>query len=1097
MLGVKLIHVCTIIAIFIFTCFYETAYSRQVVLNEIMSSNSTTISDEDGDYPDWIEIFNVGNETVHLGGYGLSDDYENPFRWVFPDTTIGAGEFMLIWASNKNRIFPGEELHTNFAIAAEGEEVILTHPDSIRIDELPPIEIPTDISIGRQPDGTGEWIFFTEPTPGKSNITEGTDGILSSPEFSHLPGFYNEAFDLLITHPDPCVTLFYTMDGSKPTQNANEVKGAIPLYDRSGEANVLSEIPTNYIGDISRFRWRSPNGNVSKATVIRVGAFKEGALPSETVGTYFIYNEGAQKYSLPVISISTDNENLFGEQRGIYVPGISKISGDEFTGNYFERGRDWERDAFFEFFNENGELKLSQNIGIRIHGGVSRRYPKKSLRLYARNEYGLSTFRYSIFPESDYGEYKRLILRNSGQDFGRSLIMDPVAQELVRHLDFDTQAYRPTIVFLNGEYWGIKNIRERYDRHYLERVYGVDPNNIDLLSNNNNVSEGDSLHYNEVIHFVENNDLSNDDYFDQLKKLIDLENFIDYYSSQIYFGNDDWPHNNIDFWRLRVPYNPEAPKGHDGRWRWLMFDVDRSMDHSSGPDFNIIELLTEKYGKNGREWPNRLFRNLFENENFKIGLINRISDLLNSTFIPHRVSTIIDNMKQPLEGEIKEYTHRWNEPQSKEWWSEYIDQSMHRYATARPIYLRRHISNHWQAGEEIEVAIDISNKIHGYLRINSTDLLPSTPGISTDTYPWTGIYFSEIPITLRVFELHGYEFSHWETKDDDLYGNEITIYPGEINHITAIFKERKISEIKSHLLLSGDYKFSEWSENEPANTYPESMAFVFMSDLDPDLKSTISGVTFGTYNHNSRTRINGLGVDGFSFVNTSNLEGNPGYPGRRLGGAILSLNTQRQGSTMVEWVGGTVNPGSRIYHLRLQYRIGNEGRFHNVIDRFGHVVEYHRSDQPGHSKLIGPVQLPPETDNRTEVQLLWRYYYTEVRENEESGQRSQLNISRISVSSQPLMGSAPGDPQEFKLYQNYPNPFYPQSTIRYDLPQDQHVRLDLYTISGQHIKTLFERHVRAGRHSVPVDVSTLASGVYVYRIVTDDYNSSGKLSVIK
>lgn len=1095
--GVKLKYVHTLIAIIIFTCLIESAYSRQVALNEIMASNSSTILDEDGHYSDWIEIFNTGSEPVNIGGYGLSDDYENPFGWVFPDTTIGAGDFMLIWASNKNRAIPGEELHTNFAISAEGEEVILKRPDSLRLDELSPIEIPTDISIGRQPDGTGNWIFFTEPTPGRSNVTKGIDEILTPAEFSHKPGFYNEAFDLTISHSDPNVTLFYTTDGSEPTQNSNRVTGPITLYDRSIESNVFSEIPTNYIGGISRFRWRKPKGNVSKATVIRIGAYKKGVLPSETVGTFFIFDEGVQKYSLPVISISTDSENLFGEERGIYVPGISKISGDEYTGNYFKRGHEWEREATFEFFDEHGEQKFSQNIGVRIHGGVSRRYPKKSLRLYARNEYGPPTFKYSIFPESDYGEYKRLILRNSGQDIGQTLIMDPAAQELVRHLDFDTQAYRPAILFLNGEYWGIKNIRERYDRHYLERVYGIDPNNIDLLSGYSIVKVGDLLHFNEVLQFAESNDLSDNNHFDQIKKLIDLENFIDYYSSQIYFGNDDWPHNNIDFWRLKVSYDPDAPKGHDGRWRWLMFDVDRSMNHNTGPDYNIIELLTQKYGKNDREWPNLLFRNLFENENFRIKLINRILDLLNSTFISHRVSTIIDNLKQPLEGEIDEYIHRWNEPQSKEWWSEYIDQSMHRYAVERPTYLRRQIVDHWQTGEEIELSINISNKIHGYVKVNSIDLLPTTPGVSIDTYPWSGIYFGEVPITLKVYEMHGYQFSHWRTNKEDLYGKEITIYPREINRITAIFEERKISEIKPHLLVSGDYNFNEWSVNELANTYPESMFFTFMSDLDPDLESPIAGITFGAYNHESRTRINGLGSDGFSFVNTSNLEGNPGYPGRRLGGAILSLNTQGQGSAMVEWTGGTVDPGSRIYHLRLQYRIGSEGEFKDVIDRFGNIVEYRRNDQAGHREQIGPVQLPPETDDQPEIQLLWRYYYSGVRESEEFGQRSELNISSIKVWSQPLMGSEPGEPKEFKLYQNYPNPFFSQSTIRYDLPKDQYVRLDLYTITGQHIKTLVDGQRRATRHSVTMDASTLASGIYVYRLLTDDYKGSGRLSVIK
>ncbi len=178
-----------------------------------MASNNATIADEDGDYPDWIEIYNFGDEPINLSGFGLSDDYDNPFRWVLPDTTIGAGEFMLIWASNKDRADPGRELHTNFAIDSDGEEVLLIRTDSTRIDELPPTEIPTDISIGRQPDGTGDWVYFDKPTPGGPNTTESISELLEPPVFSHQPGFYTSGFDLEITHPDPDVTLYFTTNG--------------------------------------------------------------------------------------------------------------------------------------------------------------------------------------------------------------------------------------------------------------------------------------------------------------------------------------------------------------------------------------------------------------------------------------------------------------------------------------------------------------------------------------------------------------------------------------------------------------------------------------------------------------------------------------------------------------------------------------------------------------------------------------------------------------------------------------------------------------------------------------------------------------------
>jgi hypothetical protein len=275
------------------------------------------------------------------------------------------------------------------------------------------------------------------------------------------------------------------------------------------------------------------------------------------------------------------------------------------------------------------------------------------------------------------------------------------------------------------------------------------------------------------------------------------------------------------------------------------------------------------------------------------------------------------------------------------------------------------------------------------------------------------------------------------------------------------------------------------------------MAFVYMSDPDPGLDADIEGLISGQYDLDSRTRINGLGEDGFAFINTGNPEGNPGYPGTRLGGAVLTLNLEGHGSAMTEWTAGTIHPGSRIYHLRLQYRIDPDESFRDLVDKFGNPVEYQRVNEAGHSQKIGPVNLPPETDDQPFVQLMWRYYYTGERESEESGQRSQLNISEIRVWSQPLLGVDPGEPTGFRLFQNYPNPFYPTSTIRYDIPVDQHVRIDLYTITGQFVRTLVNRPVNAGRHSVILDATTLSSGVYIYRIVTDDFSDSVKMSVIK
>ncbi|TVR36589.1 MAG: hypothetical protein EA390_00565, partial [Balneolaceae bacterium] len=774
---------------------WEALAAQNLHLNEIMSSNVTFIADEDGDFEDWIEIYNSGTEPLNLEGYGLSDDYDRPFRWVFPDTTIQPGEFMLIWASGKDRSVPGNELHTNYGISSDGEEVLLTDADGIRLDELPPTIIPGNSSIGRQPDGTGEWLFFTEPTPGSTNNTEGYSEKLEPVTFSHEAGFYTDEFNLELSHPDTDAVIYYTFEGHQPSNSSAVYQNPILIDARSTDPNYFSEIPTNI-----DYNWVPPGENVNKIVVIRAQAYREGYMSSSVVTkTYIVDPEGHNRYKLPVISLATDRDNFFDDESGIYVPGNNAVVDPETPwfqqGNFSMRGIEWERPIHLELFGDNGSKELSQDAGVRIHGGVSRSLPLKSLRLYARGSYGESRFNHSVFPELPYREYNRLLLRNSGQDFGNTMFMDAAAQSLIRHLNVDTQAYRPVIVFLNGEYWGIQNFRERYDQHYLERVYGADPDNVDILTGRNIIKEGDDLHYNNMITFIEEHDLSDPVYFSELVTKMDIDNFLDYYSAQIYYGNNDWPQNNIDFWRSRAEFNPDAPAGLDGRWRWLLYDVDRSLGFWTDASYDMIEWVTRE------DWSTTLLENLIENDSFFQGFINRISDHLNTAFTPDRVSAVIDSLKSTLEPVIDEHIARWQNHGSRSTWENNV-REMFTYAEERPAYLRQHMMDHFDIGEETELFIDVSSDSEGFVRINSTDIVASTPGVDHAPYPWSGIYFSEVPVTLTAESHDGYQFSHWTTNAQEireslvLYDISITILPSDQQKYTAHFTESEVVDEK-------------------------------------------------------------------------------------------------------------------------------------------------------------------------------------------------------------------------------------------------------------------------------------------------------------
>jgi len=788
------------------------AVSQTLVINEVMASNATTIADEDGDFEDWIELYNPGGEVVHLIGCGLSDDYDNPFRWIFPDVSVEPDGFLIIWASGKNRTTSGLPLHTNFSISAAGEEVIITRPDGQRMDELLPITIPTDISYGRLPDAGEQWYFFDKPTPGGPNTSEGFSDILESPVFSKPGGFYDEAFELSMSHPEPGVTIVYTLDGSEPSiDNVDGTtyfyknsypfhpggsfgdflsesyisilyENSINIVDRSGSPDKLSQMASTV-----HIPYYFPVNPVMKATVVRARAYKEGMMPGTvTTHSYFVFEEGAGSYRLPVISIASTEDNLFDYEKGIYTPGIDadqwRLNNPNdpyswpFPGNYRRRGDEVEYPAHIELFEQgSGRRTFAQDVGLRIHGGATRGFPMKSLRIYARNEYGHSHLFYPFFGSRPHSMYKRIILRNSGNDFmtnvdpwsvKETMFRDAAIQEILRPLHVETQAYQPAVVFLNGEYWGIQNIRERYDKHFLERVYGVDPDNIDLLTSKDVPQEGDNLHYKATLQYIEEHGLEEVMHYEYIQTRIDVENYIDYNIANIYSDNTDWPGNNIDFWRLRtLNYMPNSPFGHDGRWRWLLYDMDFGFGLRNINNYahNTLAFAAEE---DGEGWPNPpwstlLFRSFLENHDFRIQFINRFSDLLNTAFLPERTTSVINGCKDDIRDEINKHLDRWGYPDAYGLWEDNV-QVMLDFAIERPMHQREHIRNFFKLDGMIDVHLDVDNQLKGNVRINTIVISPETAGVADFPYPWKGRYFINIPFEIEAIPAPGYNFSHWE-----------------------------------------------------------------------------------------------------------------------------------------------------------------------------------------------------------------------------------------------------------------------------------------------------------------------------------------------
>jgi hypothetical protein len=778
---------------------------QYLFINEIMASNTNTLRDGDvddpkngttgGAYSDWIELYNASSESVDLTGYSISDDGAT---WFFPKGNIPPKSYLLIWASDKNKVTNDGQLHTNFKLSASGEKVVLKTPDGNVIDSVSYGNLANDESYGRSTDGGQEFLIFSKATPNSSN--DNSQSIVLEPVFSHQAGFYTEEIELELSVSQGDTKVYYTLDGSDPKPGdprTFEYAGKIKIKSRAGDPNVLSMIETG------EYFWDPPLGEVFKCSMVKAVAIRSDGSKSRTVTkSYFIDPNMLTRYSLPVISIVTDEANLFDKNTGIYL-------------NHNESGPDWERPAHVEFFEKDGTLGFSQYCGIRLHGVGSKSFSQKSLRLYADRGYDYKDkISYNIFPGltdkvtgKSITDFKRLILRNSGSDWSNSMFRDAMMQKLVSHLNLDTQAYRPSVVFIDGEYWGIHNIRERYDNLYFASHYNLDKDRVALLevpfdfgySKKLTVNEGTTqdaeAYTNDITNFIKSNDITQKENYEYLKTKMDMDNFIDYQVANIYFANGDWPQNNVSMWKYKTEdglYHPEAPYGQDGRWRWIIKDTDFGF---CGPMMGAAgithDTLSHASESTKNEWSVILFKKLLENTEFRNAFINRMADYLNTCFDSELVIDTIDEMKDAIASSIPEHNARW---QAIFDWDSDVE-LMRTFAKERPDNVIKHIINKFNnAGVTGTNSIKLeSDTSKGFIRINSIDLKASTRGVKTPE-SWTGDYFKGVPLTIKAVPEDGYVFDRWEGTTET--SDTITLTPTEDIHLKAIFKKASSTECK-------------------------------------------------------------------------------------------------------------------------------------------------------------------------------------------------------------------------------------------------------------------------------------------------------------
>ncbi|MFC1502125.1 CotH kinase family protein [bacterium] len=1172
----------TICPLFILLLGVSNLSAQDIVINEVMSLNAVTIADEDGDYVDWIELFNSSNNSIDLEGFSLSDDTTESLKWIFPPCMLDAHQHLLIFASDKDRKTwaahwetiinhgdiwkyclgspalqgnwrsidcndtnwssgpsgfgfgdgddstvvdqtvslylrkefliqdlssvqfvlvhmdyddafvayineievarsnigqPGKQppynrsadspheaqmyqgglpelfiiencesvlqqgqniiavqvhnyteassdltaipfltlgmnqspddpqgvpdpidkrlphLHTNFKIQSSGETLLLYDDAGFGLDTVESSSIMVDVSMGRKPDGSNDWLWFPEATPGSSNDTDGYQQAAADPEFSVQGGIYPNRKILHLSVNLEGASIHYTDDCTEPTEQS-------PVYSSPF-----------FIGE---------------TRVIRARVYKDGFMPSPTITHTYCINENL---SLPVVSLSTSPENLWDENYGIYVLGPNAEPEIPYMGANF--WQDWERPIHIEFFDEEGNHLYSGNGGVRIFGGWSRSSPQKSLALFARREYGPAEFDYPFFPDKPIQSFQSLLLRNSGNDWGDSMFRDPLMQSLVKSTSLVVQAYRPVVVYLNGEYWGIHNLREKLNEHYIASNYGFDPDNLDILEFYEGVIQGESDHYLQMMDYIVYHDLSNPEYYEVVKTDIDVDNFIDYQVSEIYFANTDWPGSNIKFFRPRVE---------DGLWRWLLFDTDAGF--SFNDDFaymhNTLEFATDSNGPPfpNPPWSTRIIRNLLVNQEFRYSFINRFADYMNTIFHPDEVLHQIDSLKTGIEQEMESHFVKWS-GNITEWQTEV--ESMREFARHRNTYLRQHILGKFLLEATRTLSLSVLPERAGTVTVNT---------VTPSNYPWEGIYFQDIPVHLEANPGHGYRFLRWE---GDILSDSTDIQVDLIQDlsVTAVFESDSqqivINEINYH--SSQDVDPEDWVElynnsdaavdisgwifkdsddthvySIPDNTILEADAYVVLCrDLSafetifPDVVNVMGNLDFGFDGNGELLRL----FDGnLNLVDSLTYDDEPPWPTEPDGnGPSLALkNPELDNSIAANWA------ASQGY--------GTPGEINDV--------------------------------------------YTDIPESQNDAAAMEPN-----------------------LYQNYPNPFNASTQIQFDLKKSGPVTLKVYNLLGMEIETLLSGLKTAGEYIVTWNANGLPSGLYLVRLKAGEFIQTKKLLLQK
>lgn len=708
----------------------------QVVINEYSCSNVTGIVDAYGEREDWIELYNTTAASVDLTGWFLSDKATNLTKWQIPSGAINANGFKMVFCSKRNTV-NGTQYHPNFNLSqTDGDWIILSNPSAVVVDSFKIVHLTkANHSVGRSTNGAIDFKLFTTPTPNANNAG-GVNFYPPKPVFSLAPGFYASAQSVSITCADPTATIRYTLDGSDPTATS-----------------------TAYAGPI----------NIPSTKVLRAAAFGTTLSSFTETNTYFIN----VNHSIPVVSVCS---------QGVY----------SLVANGSQNPP--ERIGAFELFEQDGTFIDESEGDFNKHGNDSWAYQQRGFDYVCRDQYGQNgDIDHQIFPERTRDGYQRLILKPAANDnypfsSGGAHIRDAYVHTLSDRADLklDERTWRPCVLYLNGSYWGVYEIREKADDHdFTDYYYDQDKFNLHYLKTWGGTwqeygSPNALPAWNNLKNYVAANNMGNPANFAYVDSLFSWKSLVDYFVLNSVTVTTDWLNWNTSWWRGL------DTTGDHKKWGYVLWDLDATFGHyinytgvpSTLPNADPcnVENLPNPGGQGHTEILQKLIN---ENPIVEQYYIARYIDLLNTKLSCSFMIPLLDSMLAEIEPEMPGQIAKWGGSMTT-WQNNVL--ALKNYINTRCVALTQGLIDCYQLSGPFAVTYDVSPAGAGTIQVNS---------VNPPSYPWASSYFGGIQTLLVPTPAPGYMFSHWTVTTGPLAlpattaNNAITINGPET--IVAVF----------------------------------------------------------------------------------------------------------------------------------------------------------------------------------------------------------------------------------------------------------------------------------------------------------------------